>query len=113
MFGIDKYTHGKFGLTVASVVLTGTAVGLRIFIKIWHKQGIRADDYWIVFALCWFWASCGIDFWGLSFSMLRCYYMLRADSPRQLDWQRRVGDVRVRSDGTQEPQGAEGLSKLL
>ncbi|KAF2690333.1 hypothetical protein K458DRAFT_399671 [Lentithecium fluviatile CBS 122367] len=59
MFGIDRYTSDKFGLTVASWVLTGAVVGLRIFCKVRHKQGVRADDYWIIVGLCWFWAAGG------------------------------------------------------
>ena len=65
MFGIKRFTQEEFSLYAASIVLTGLAVALRFYCKIRHKQGVHADDYWILGGLLWYWASTAVGLWGM------------------------------------------------
>jgi RNA 3'-terminal phosphate cyclase len=64
MYGLTTVGQQQFNTAVACAVLSGVAVGIRIFSKIRHKQGVRSDDWWILIALVWYWASVAVVLWG-------------------------------------------------
>lgn len=66
MFGLNHLGQQQFNAGVACAVLSGAAVVIRIFCKVRHKQGIRSDDWWIIVALAWYWASVSVVIWGKS-----------------------------------------------
>jgi hypothetical protein len=48
--------------------IAGLAVAMRIFCKVRFEQGVRADDYWIVAALLFYYAAAEVMSQGVSFS---------------------------------------------
>jgi hypothetical protein len=66
MFGLNHLGQQKFNAGIACAALSGAAVVMRVFCKVRHKQGIRSDDWWIIVALAWYWASVSVVIWGKS-----------------------------------------------
>jgi RNA 3'-terminal phosphate cyclase len=65
MYGLNTIGQQQFNVAVACAILSGVAVAIRVFSKIRHKQGVRSDDWWILIALSWYWASAAVVLWGM------------------------------------------------
>lgn len=49
---------------LTAAIISTTAVFLRLLSKYWTKKpGVKADDYWIMFATLSFWAYVSLTFW--------------------------------------------------
>lgn len=94
MLGLNKLGQQQFDASVICGVLGGTAVAIRLFCKVRHKQGIKADDYWIVIALAFYWAADAVAIWG---KLLACTLQRPLTSQyRQSHWRRGFGDEGTR-----------------
>jgi hypothetical protein len=68
MFVFSTLGQQLLAAQVLSASLAGFVVALRIFCKIRYKQGVRADDYWILVGLLCYYTATGIVLRGVSFS---------------------------------------------
>jgi hypothetical protein len=64
MYGLSTQGQSQFNAGVACASISSVAVAIRIFCKIRHKQGVHADDYWIIVALGFYLATVGVVIWG-------------------------------------------------
>lgn len=90
MFGLNAHGQSQFDANVAWVVISGSAVAIRLVCKIKSKQGIGSDDYCIVAALAFYWTAAAFAIWGQC--NLVCYRDLMTDCSRYHYWRRWNGD---------------------
>ncbi|KAF2248053.1 hypothetical protein BU26DRAFT_551453 [Trematosphaeria pertusa] len=64
MYGLNAKGQSLFDTDIACASISAFAVALRVFSKVWHKQGIRSDDYWSIVALVFYLTSVGCMQWG-------------------------------------------------
>ncbi|KAF2446604.1 hypothetical protein P171DRAFT_472077 [Karstenula rhodostoma CBS 690.94] len=58
MDGVNrKAQRHQFNLSIACAVISTLSIGIRIYCKIRHKQGVHSDDYWIIVGLT-FYCAC-------------------------------------------------------
>ncbi|KAL5426064.1 hypothetical protein PMIN05_011760 [Paraphaeosphaeria minitans] len=57
MYPLSDKARLQFNMSVACAVISTITVIIRIYCKIWHKQGVRSDDFWIIAGLASYCAS--------------------------------------------------------
>lgn len=64
MYSLNHDGVIAFHEEILCIVLALAAMVMRFFCKIKYKQGIHADDYWIIAGILFFYAMMAILIWG-------------------------------------------------
>jgi formate/nitrite transporter FocA (FNT family) len=66
MFGLSLY-HAEIAIAhIATAILAGVAVAIRLYVKIKTKQGVKSDDIFILLTLVFYYAAIATVLHGTS-----------------------------------------------
>lgn len=64
MLNLTPIGQRNFDVSIACPLLSGLALALRIYCKLYFKNGVHIDDYWMTLSVLFAWAAGVVEIWG-------------------------------------------------